>query len=152
MCQSTARLTRKWRQEDKSFLEHAASSLLLLQNCRLRLFPLPVSTPALASGAGATPLTCALPASLQLGAIILANGCNSITGRHSSSLGLPHCFPQRHTWDTYQYPASHFVFLRATSGLNCQIFPVTRQQLHSLDTMLSPNDLNRKVWGFGDLW
>lgn len=95
MCQSTAHLTRKWRQEDKSFLEHAASSLLVLQDCRLRLFPLPVFTPALASDAGATPLTCApqLLASLQLGAIRLANGCNSITGRHSSSLWLPYCFP-----------------------------------------------------------
>lgn len=40
-----------------------------------------------------------------------------------------------------QYPAGHFMFLRAPSGLNSQIFSVTRQKLHSLDTILSSNDL-----------
>lgn len=44
---------------------------------------------------------------------------------------------------TYQHPASHFVFLRAPTGLDGQVLPVPRQKLHPLDTILSSNYLNR---------
>lgn len=48
-----------------------------------------------------------------------------------------------HTQSTYQHPASHFVFLRAPTGLDSQVLPVPRQKLHPLDTILSSNYLNR---------
>jgi len=49
-----------------------------------------------------------------------------------------------HTQSTYEHPASYFVFLRAPAGLDSQVFPVPRQELHPLDTILSPNYLNRR--------
>lgn len=50
-----------------------------------------------------------------------------------------------HTQSTYQHPASHFVFLRAPTGLDSQVLPVPRQKLHPLDTILSSNYLNRRA-------
>lgn len=47
------------------------------------------------------------------------------------------------TQSTHQHPASHFVFLRAPTGLDGQVLPVPRQELHPLDTILSSNYLNR---------
>lgn len=78
------------------------------------------------------------PSHSQMDKTPLQGGTAAPSGFPTASLGG--------TQDTYQYPASHFVLLRATSGLNCQIFPVTRQQLHSLDTMLSPNDLKTEMF------
>lgn len=49
------------------------------------------------------------------------------------------------TQSTYEHPASHFMFLRAPSGLDGQVFPVSRQKLHPLNTILSPNYLNRRA-------
>lgn len=48
-----------------------------------------------------------------------------------------------HAQSTHQHPASHFVFLRAPTGLDCQVLPVPRQQLHPLHTILPSNYLNR---------
>lgn len=58
---------------------------------------------------------------------------------------LYHLCSSAHTQSTYEHPASHFVFLRAPSGLDSQVFPVPRQKLHPLDTILSPHYLKRRA-------
>lgn len=76
--------------EEKSFLQHAASSQSVQQNHRLKPFPFLVSTSAFASGTGTNTLSCGplLPASLQLGAVILAIpllGCTAAPSGHPAA-------------------------------------------------------------------